>query len=77
MKHGEDDGRTIADMSGLDKPTLYRSPAAEPTPDRPPLSKREQRRAVFLALGAALLIVGIFIGAAALFILFCIHVWFK
>ena len=76
----EDDGRTIADMSGVTRRPLllFRTPEREesrqeqPESDQKPpeLSKEEQRSFMAGALGAALLIGSIFIVAGGLFIWF-------
>ena len=70
--YSDDDGRTIADMSGVSRPNLwsFRSPftssddtepSQEKKPDRPwdtsgQLSRRERRMFIIGALGAALLL---------------------
>jgi len=80
-KYADDDGRVIANMNveGMrwysEAKPLDREP--ERAPDIPELTKAETRVFIFGALKAALLIGGIFIGAAALFILFCVYVWFR
>ena len=76
--YDDDDGRTVADMSGVERPRLLvpRLPKRE-KPDRngsasegerQQLSKDEGRAYVFGALGAALLIGAVFAVAFFLFI---------
>ena len=85
-----DDGRTVADMSGVSegRPRMIvpRGRKAPPRPEEndatPPqaaefLTREEKRAVTFAAIRAALLVALIFIGGAALFILFCVHVWFR
>lgn len=43
----------------------------------PPLSNKESQRLIVNAVAAAMLIALIFIGAAFLFLLFCVYVWFR
>lgn len=43
---------------------------------QPPISGKERREMIGLALKAALLIGAVFAAAALLFILFCLYVWF-
>ena len=83
-----DDGRTIADMSGLEqtggtrfaefwhrRPKGHSRPAAAP-PD-PPLTPRETRSLMIQSVLAALVIGLIFLAAIFLFILFSLHIWLK
>ena len=42
-----------------------------------PFEKEERRALVWIALKAALLLGGVFVLAAFLFLLFCVNVWFK
>ena len=42
-----------------------------------PLTKKETRGLILNSVLASLLIAGVFIAGAALFILFCCHVWLK
>ena len=78
-QYDDDDGRTIADMSGVERPALFtfRPPHDKPdvTGNKTPLSKDETRGVILGALGAALLIGGVFIAAGALFIWFLTTVW--
>lgn len=91
-QYDDDDGRRIADMSGMDD-SLYgsglfgRSPRRrkdtdtddpdQPKSQEPPLNRRETLSLIINAMGAGLIIGAIFIGAAFLFILFCVKVWFN
>ena len=74
--YDDDDGRTIADMSGVERQRLIvprlpkrdgEQPEAEP-PKEQKISKGEERAYVFGALGAALLIGAVFAVAIFLFI---------
>ena len=90
-KYDDDDGRRVADMSAVEMPSdpllgggSFRKKAKnelkETDPQVPspsPLDRKETRRIVFYALRAGLLIGLLFIGAAAIFILFCRYVWFR
>ena len=87
----EDDGRTIADMSGITRPSLFgripksREKKAPPPPEGeetprpvlPQFTAKESRALVLQSLGAALLIALLFIAAFAAFLLFCQFVWFR
>ncbi len=88
-KYEDDDGRRIADMSGIEMPNdpllggmpgKRKKAARESDPDAPapPLpDKRETRLIALHALLAGLVIGLIFIGAAFLFLLFCRYVWLR
>ena len=85
----EDDGRTIADMSGIDRPSLFlpRSPkksvpdrvsAPQNDDDRPwesSFTPEERRSTVLAALKAALLIAFAFIVGLGLVVLFLLWIW--
>ncbi|ABX41204.1 hypothetical protein [Lachnoclostridium phytofermentans] len=74
-----DDGRKLADMNIEGLPWYQKELEEEELRRRqnvPELNGRETRRVIFSSLFAALLVAGVFIGALALFLLFCIHVWF-
>lgn len=89
-RYDDDDGRRIADMSGTGL-SPYQSPikrkkpgkpgdesgAPRPASAEPPLGKKEIWSLIINALGAALLIGLVFAGAAFIFILFCIFIWFR
>lgn len=82
----EDDGRVIADMSGLERQPLFfpraeRKPRGETQPAETPetpaeeWSRADRRALVTGALGATMLIGGIFIAAGALVIAFLLFLW--
>lgn len=74
-----DDGRKLADMN-LEGFEWYQKELEEEEQKRrqsvPELNGRETRKVIFSSLLAALLVAGVFIGAFAVFLLFCIYVWF-
>lgn len=83
-----DDGRVIADMNVDGMPWVKPSPrrneadgkdgdSEKPLPQEldAPLSKKETKGLILNSVLAGLFIAGIFIAGAALFILFCSHVW--
>ena len=88
--YDDDDGRTIVDMSGVELTPMFvprlpreskkpvqrpeEQPQKEPAPEER-LSKEEGRAYVFGALGAALLIGGIFVLAAFLFIVIFLAIY--
>ena len=72
----DDDGRTIANMN-VDGMPWYMDAEAKTPGEKIQLSKAESRAAMWGALKATLLVVAIFAGAFALFILFCDNIWFK
>ncbi len=84
-EYEDDDGRTIADMSSVERPHLFvpripgesRSPRREQQepPSQPGFSKEEQRMAVLGALKAALLVALPFILGLGLLVLFLIWLW--
>jgi len=88
-KYEDDDGRRIADMSGIDlhspggvseAPQRNRAADTETEtgiPGQPPFTRRETLRIMFVTLGWSLLIGLVFIAAIGLFILFCTKVWFR
>ena len=80
--YDDDDGRSIADMSGVERPRLFSVPrrqkadkAEEPQPDSRPawenisMSKSDRRAFIRGALGASLLIALAFIVGVGLVIL--------
>jgi len=78
----DDDGRVIASMNVDGMPWYQKSPRQtahnmHSSSDYEDLTKEETREIIKGALKASLLIVGIFILAMLLFILFCIFVWFR
>lgn len=91
-KYDDDDGRQIADMSNtyevnylgffgirrtLSDKKKKVSETSETTVQVPPLTKRETRKIMFNALLGGLAIGSVFVVLAAIFILFCVFVWFK
>lgn len=91
-KYDDDDGRRIADMSNtyginylgffgirrrLSGKKKKIAETSEPTIKEPPLTKRETRKIMFNALLGGLAIGSVFVVLAAIFILFCVFVWFK
>lgn len=80
----EDDGRTIANMNVEGMPwyteakPLYEKPEyLKRSSELENLNKHETFKLIINSILAALLVGGIFIGAAFLFIVFCVQVWFK
>ena len=84
----DDDGRTVADMSGVgDRPSLFiprgngrrRSlsddPSESPGENAPRLTREEKRTVIGAALRAGLLIALVFIAAGALLILLLQLIW--
>jgi len=87
-KEYDDDGRRIADMSGIDRPNLFggyrRHKASKPDEasckadcQESSLSRDETRAVLINALLAALVVAGIFLFLGAAFILFCTQIWFR
>ena len=78
-----DDGRTIADMNVEGMPwyspkknvTREESKAQEGREEI--LTKQESRYYTWGALKAALLVVGVMCIGLVLFVLFCLHIWFR
>ena len=76
-RHDDDDGRVIANMNVEGMPWHRpESPEGESS-ERIQLSPAEARAAMWGALKAALLVAGVFILGAFLFILFCEYIWLK
>ena len=76
-----DDGHVIADMN-VDGMPWYSPEKENPTPrnaniPHDTLDKRQSRYATWGALKAALLVCAVFSAGIILFVLFCLHVWFK
>ena len=86
-KDFEDDGRTIADMSGLDRPAMFlprglkkntADPKSDNSDDRPwesSLTPEERRMTILAALKAAMLIALAFIVGLGLVVLLLIWLW--
>lgn len=80
-QYDDDDGRVIANMNVDGMPwflsdALKRRSKTDAQNDFSDLTKEESRELVKGAVKAGLLIAGIFVLAALLFILFCIYIWF-
>lgn len=83
----EDDGRTIADMSGVEGPSLFGARPVKPkdtdaqekkrNSEEEGFSKEFRRMYISIALKATLAIAAVFLVAGALFILFCQHIWLR
>ena len=77
----QDDGRVVADMSGLESSGSFSlrkfRKTASKTESGQDFSEEERRIYVKAALLSTLLIASVFLIAAALFILFCQHIWLK
>ena len=75
-----DDGRTIVSMNveGMPGyvPRSSESKARESAPEIP-LTREESRFFTWGALKAALLVVLVMCAGMVLFVLFCLHVWFR
>lgn len=77
-QYGDDDGRTVADMNVEGMPWYVpkrEKPAAGD--DGPELDPAQKRAAMRGMLAAALVIAGVFVVGALLFILFCLFIWLK
>lgn len=76
--HPEDDGRVIANMNVDGMPWYLDDARKKQSGDgkKPELSNEETRYVIWGAIKAGLLIAGVFILGALLFILFCIYIWF-
>ena len=79
-----DDGRVIANMNidGMPRSTIRRTAFDEfgkgnEKKEKVKLSKRERRSIMLGVISSYLLFVVVVFGAFALFILFCINIWFK
>ncbi len=70
--YDDDDGRVIADMSDLDRQPMllprFRRKREDPEPDAQQMSREDRMVIIKSAIGASLLIGGIFIAAGALVI---------
>ncbi len=93
-QYDDDDGRKIADMSGVSSNLMafwfvpkhrrsripkhmLKEEGRQEQIQLPPPTKAESRAMMFRAMFASLLIALVFIAGAALFILFCIYIWFR
>ena len=79
VKYEEDDGETVVDMN-VDGMPWYRPKEQKTDSEGRPLislHSPEGRAAIRGSVLAGLLVVGLFVGGAFLFILFCENVWLK
>ena len=72
-----DDGRTVADMSGLSRPGLFGKGIKREKKDEPPLELTHGEKFAFImgALKAALLIAFVFIAVLGLAIFIMTRIW--
>ena len=77
--YDDDDGRVIANMNVDGMPWYLQDQkrATSSNSNVEDLTKEETRAIIWGTVKAGLLIAGIFLLAALIFILFCIHVWFQ
>ena len=81
--YDDDDGRVIANMNvdgmpwSMSDVLLRRKKSDEKLQSSSDFSDVDTREIVKGAVKAGLVIAGVFLVAAALFVLFCIHVWFR
>lgn len=77
--YDDDDGRVIANMNVDGMPWYLRDQkqATSSNSNVEDLTKEETRAIIWGTVKAGLLIAGVFLLAALIFILFCIHVWFQ
>ena len=77
-KYDDDDGRVIANMN-VDGMPWYVDAAKkkEASSQKLDLTKEESKAVLWGTIKAGLLIASVFVVAALIFILFCIHVWFR
>ena len=80
----DDDGRIVADMSGIEGPNMFSVRGFGKKGKKAVMSKSdsemtEEERRIYLkaALLSTLAIASVFIVACAIFILFCQHIWLK
>ncbi len=83
--YDDDDGRTIADMSGVQRSSMFLprslkkngtfAEKEEEETDEPQYTNEQRRTALGGALTAALLIAGVFIGAGAIVIAILTFIW--
>ena len=76
-----DDGRIVADMSGIEGPNMFSVRGLGKKFKMPKsnseMTSEERRIYMKAALLSALAIASVFIVACALFILFCQHIWLR
>ena len=76
--YDDDDGRVIANMN-VDGMPWYLEAAhkkQEQSRSELELTKEETKAVIWGAVKAGLLIAGVFVLGALIFILFCLHIWF-
>ena len=77
--YDDDDGRTIADMSDVDRAPLllprFKKREQPEIPSEQQFSKEDRRAILFGSMGAVLLIGAIFVAAAAIVICLMLFVW--
>lgn len=78
----EDDGRTIADMSGVERPSMFGhmfsfkpKKGDNKNDGSEPLTKKQNRMYMSATIIAALVIAGVFIAAGAIVIAIMLAVW--
>jgi hypothetical protein len=89
-KDFEDDGRIIANMSFIkENPAFFgfstlgrrkkakKAEKIEISKENIKMTKKETRSFIYSSVLAGLAITGVFVVGAYLFILFCIHIWFR
>lgn len=76
--YDDDDGRVIANMNVDGMPWYVDAvqKKRERSGEEVELTKEEMRYTIWGAWKAGLLIAGVFVLGALIFILFCLHVWF-
>ena len=72
-----EDDRTVASMNVEGMPWYTPGRQSKKTPNANPLTGKALWRYTFYAVGAGLLVVVALGAAMALFIWFCVHVWFR
>ena len=76
-QYDDDDGRVISKMNVDGMPWYVDTPKKKEQSQELDLTKEESRAVLWGTVKAGLLIAGVFAVAALIFILFCIHVWFR
>ena len=76
-KYADDDGRTIVNMNVEGMPWYRPKRLENAINGLSTLSRRQTRYVIFGALRAGLAIAGVMSATIVLFVLFCLHVWFR
>ena len=77
-QYDDDDGRVIANMNVDGMPWYVEAAKKKETSSQElELTKEETRAVLWGTIKAGLLIASVFVVAALIFILFCIHIWFR